>query len=133
VTLDAGQGLYVPVVKDADTRSLAEIADVLADFRISALRGSFRESELAGGNITISLSNDPDIVLARPIIFPGQACMLCLCGTQQELYLSDAEQIAVRHYANLGLSYDHRVINGRDAALFLRGIKNAMAEPGTLR
>jgi 2-oxoglutarate dehydrogenase E2 component (dihydrolipoamide succinyltransferase) len=132
ITLDLGQGLYVPVIKHADTRSLAGIADTLAGFRISALRGSFREADLAGGNITISLSNDADTVLARPIIFPGQTCMLCLCGTQEELYRTSAGDIAVRHFFNLGLTYDHRVINGREASEFLHELKSALSEPDCL-
>jgi len=132
VTLDLGHGLYVPVVKDADSRSLAEIADILADLRISALRGSFRDAELSGGNITISLSNDPDTVMARPIIFPGQSCMLCLCGTQQEVYRTGAGEMDVRHYVTLGLAYDHRVINGREASEFLHELKCILTEPRSL-
>jgi 2-oxoglutarate dehydrogenase E2 component (dihydrolipoamide succinyltransferase) len=129
ITLDLGHGLYVPVIKHADRLPLTEIASVLADLRISALRGSFRDADLSGGNITISLSNDPDTVLARPIVFPGQTCMLCLCGTQQEVYLTSAGTLDVRHVAHLGISYDHRVINGRDASDFLHELKRALAEP----
>jgi 2-oxoglutarate dehydrogenase E2 component (dihydrolipoamide succinyltransferase) len=132
VTLDLGKGLYVPVVKDVAARSLAEVADALADFRISALRGSFHGSELADGNITISLSNDPGTVLARPIIFPGQACVVCLCAPQEELYLTGAGDIAVRHFVNLGLSYDHRVLNGRDASRFLQELTGILADPDAL-
>jgi 2-oxoglutarate dehydrogenase E2 component (dihydrolipoamide succinyltransferase) len=132
LTLDLGQGLYVPVVKNADDRSLAEIADTVADLRISALRGSFRDADLSGGNITISLSNDQETVLARPIIFPGQSCMLCLCGTQQEVYLTSAGEVDVRHFATLGLGYDHRVINGRAASEFLHELTRILAEPRSL-
>jgi 2-oxoglutarate dehydrogenase E2 component (dihydrolipoamide succinyltransferase) len=132
VTLDLGKGLYIPVIEHADKKSLAEIADILADFRIRALRGSFRNSELAGGNITISLSNDADIVLARPIIFPGQTCMLCLCATQVELYRDNSGEICTSRYANLGITYDHRVVNGRDAVLFLQEIRHILANPDTL-
>lgn len=132
ITLDLGRGLYIPVIGRADTKSLAEIADILTDFRISALRGSFRESELTGGNITISLSNDPDILLATPIIFPGQACMLCLCSTQEELYQADSGEIVIRRYVHLGITYDHRIVNGRDATLFLQELKCTLAEPGSL-
>jgi 2-oxoglutarate dehydrogenase E2 component (dihydrolipoamide succinyltransferase) len=132
ITLDLGRGLYIPVLGRADTKSLAEISDILTDFRISALRGSFRESELTGGNITISLSNDPDILLATPIIFPGQACMLCLCSTQEELYQADSGEIVIRRYVHLGITYDHRIVNGRDATLFLQELKCTLAEPGSL-
>jgi 2-oxoglutarate dehydrogenase E2 component (dihydrolipoamide succinyltransferase) len=132
VTLDLGRGLYIPVIQHADRKSLTEIADIMADFRISALRGSFRADELAGGNITISLSNEADIVLARPIVFPGQTCILCLCGTQQELCRDDEGEIYTSRYVNLGIAYDHRVINGRDAVLFMREIKHLLADPALL-
>ncbi|HEY2242469.1 MAG TPA: 2-oxo acid dehydrogenase subunit E2 [Streptosporangiaceae bacterium] len=129
VTLDLGRGLFVPVVRDAGARSLDEIAGVLTDFRISALRGSFRAAELAGGNITISLSNDADVVLARPIVFPGQTCVLALCATQEELVRTPAGEIATRRYVNVGMSYDHRVLSGRDAIAFLHEIKRILAAP----
>jgi 2-oxoglutarate dehydrogenase E2 component (dihydrolipoamide succinyltransferase) len=132
ITMDLGKGLYIPVVGNADNKSLAEIADIMADFRISALRGAFLERELAGGNITISLSNDADIVLAWPIIFPGQTCMLCLHATQEELFLDAQGDIATRRYVNLGITYDHRVVNGREATLFLQEIKKVLAKPDGL-
>ncbi len=132
VTLDLGSGLYIPVIEHADRMSLTEIADITADFRISALRGSFRGGELAGGNITISLSNDEDIVLARPIVFPGQTCMLCLCAMQEELCRDGQGEIYTSRYVNLGITYDHRVVNGRDAALFVREIKHVLADPDRL-
>jgi 2-oxoglutarate dehydrogenase E2 component (dihydrolipoamide succinyltransferase) len=132
VTLDLGRGLYIPVIEHADTRSLTEIADIIADLRVSALRGSFRSSELSGGNITISLSNDTGIVLARPIVFPGQTCVLCLCGTQEELCRGGDGEIRTSRYVNLGITYDHRVVNGRDAALFLQEIARILADPEQL-
>lgn len=132
ITLDLGMGLYVPVIKHSEAKSVSEIADILADYRISALRGRFSASELAGGNITISLSNEADIVLAMPIVFPGQACMISLCGTQEELYRTADGNIGIRHYVNLMLAYDHRLVNGRDAALFLRQLRGELVEPGKL-
>ena len=132
VTLDLGKGLFVPVIRHAEEKQLTEITGILLDFRISALRGSFREKELSGGNITISLSNDPGVVLARPIIFPGQTCMLCLCAVQQELCLTDTGDVGTRNYLNLGITYDHRVINGRDAITFGQELNRLLGEPGKL-
>jgi 2-oxoglutarate dehydrogenase E2 component (dihydrolipoamide succinyltransferase) len=132
VTLDLGAGLYIPVIKDAQAKPLVEIADTLMDLRVSALRGSFRERELAGGNITISLNNDPDIVLAGPIIFTGQTCMLCLCSTQEEVYRTGGGDFDVRHYVHLGVTYDHRVVNGREAALLLQALKSALTDEEVL-
>jgi 2-oxoglutarate dehydrogenase E2 component (dihydrolipoamide succinyltransferase) len=128
VTLDLGKGLYIPVVRDAGDRSLTEVADALMYFRIGALRGTFQESELAGGNITVALNNDRDIILARPIIFSGQTCMVCLCATQEEVYRKPEGDFDVRRFVNLGLTYDHRVINGRDAMAFLGELRAVLAD-----
>jgi 2-oxoglutarate dehydrogenase E2 component (dihydrolipoamide succinyltransferase) len=123
VTTDVGTGLYVPVVHDPASLSLVAVADVLMDHRIKALRGGFDARDLAGGNITISLHNDEDVVLAKPIVMPGQTAVVCLCGTQDELFRNEDGEIGQRCYTNLGLAYDHRLVNGRDAVLFMRELK----------
>lgn len=128
VTLDIGRGMYIPVLKGAERLTIAQIADTLMDFRISALRGEFTEGDLSGGNITISLHTDEDVVLARAIIHPDHACILCLCGVQDEVRLDEGGEPRVRRHANLGLSYDHRMINGRGATDFLRELKAVLAD-----
>ena len=126
ITLDVGTGMYIPVLKGVQDMTVSQIADALMDFRISALRGEFAEHELTGGNIAVSLHTEADVVVARPIIHPDHACILCLCGVQEELYLVDGAPLT-RHYVNLGLSYDHRLINGREATIFLQEIKAMLA------
>jgi 2-oxoglutarate dehydrogenase E2 component (dihydrolipoamide succinyltransferase) len=133
VTVDVGTGLYIPVVRDAARTPMPHIASTLMEFRVKALRGQFEETDLTGGNITISLHDDAGIVLAQPLILPPHACMLTLGATQDELCLADSGEVRTRAYFNLGLAYDHRVINGRDAALFLTGIKRAFESPSLLR
>ncbi|TMC12074.1 MAG: acyltransferase [Chloroflexi bacterium] len=133
VTVDVGKGLYVPVVSGAAALTPAGIADLLLDYRIRALRDSFREEDLAGGNITISLHTDGDVVLALPIVFPSQVCMLSLCAVQEELYLTKTREVAARSRFPLGISYDHRVVNGRDAVGFLRELAVTFEDPGRLR
>lgn len=133
VTVDVGRGLYIPVVRGAARLTAAEIADVLLDHRIRALRDSFREEDLTGGAITISLHTDADVVLALPIVFPSQVCMLSLCAVQEELHLTETRAVAVRSTFPLGISYDHRVVNGRDAVRFLRELKTAFEDPDRLR
>lgn len=128
VTIDVGKGLYVPVVKNAAQLRLAEIAEVLTGFRLTAASGTFRADALTGGNMTITLHNEADIVLAIPIIQPGQTCALALAGTQRE---ADAEA-GTRAVANIGLAYDHRFINGRDAIIFLQAVKKALESPAIL-
>ncbi|MGP9017097.1 2-oxo acid dehydrogenase subunit E2 [Streptomyces sp. BR1] len=129
VTVDLGQGLYIPVVRDADELSVADVAERLEDIRFSALRGSFKGSELTGATITLSLNNDADVVFTQPIVFPGQTCMVSLGGTQSVLELTDEGEVVATRRAHIGLAFDHRVINGRDAVLFLQALKSALEQP----
>lgn len=130
VTVDVGRGLFMPVVRDADTQPLASIAETLTDFRIKALRGSFREEEFADAGIAVSLNNDDGIVFAVPIVFPGTACMVTLGGVVEELGLGADGRPEPRRVCHVGLAYDHRLVNGREAMAFLRGIRTALQAPG---
>ena len=123
VTVDVGTGLSVPVVTDGHALSLPDIGRVLASFRVRALRRRLSETDLADANIALALNDDDGIVAAQPLILPPLVCMLNLCSVQQELRLCEGGEIGVGHYFHLGLAYDHRLINGREAALFLRAIK----------
>lgn len=123
ITIDVGTGLYIPVVKEAATKSLAEIANEMMEFRLKALRRIFKEEELREGHITISLHSGKDLIVAVPIIFPTQTCILSLCSEQEELYLDADGRVRVRRYLHLGIAYDHRVINGAEAVQFLQEIK----------
>lgn len=121
VTFDMGQGLYVPVVHD--TGSLREIADTLMRYRLAATEGDFRERDLTGANIAITLHTDADVILAIPFVFPGTVCALAVTSPQPEVVLGDDGAVTTRTVANIGLAYDHRLINGRDAALFLAALR----------
>ena len=81
---------------------------------------------MSGGHLTISLHTDRDVLVAIPIIFPTQTCMLSLCSEQDELYLRADGSVGMRHYLTLGAAYDHRVINGAEAARFLQEIKRRL-------
>jgi 2-oxoglutarate dehydrogenase E2 component (dihydrolipoamide succinyltransferase) len=124
VTFDMGEGLYVPVVHD--TGSLRTIADTLMRYRLAATEGDFREKDLTGANIAITLHTDADIVLAIPLIFPGTVCALAITSPQQELILGEDGAVTTRTIANIGLAYDHRLINGRDASRFLTALRAAL-------
>lgn len=132
ITIDADNGLFVPVIKNASTRTVEEIAEIAGTFRLSASRGKFREEDLNGGNISIALHRDPDIVLAIPLIFPGQTCCLALAGAQQVLIKNDDGNVTVRTVANIGLAYDHRFTNGAQALRFLQSVKEALESPDRL-
>ncbi|MBD2411757.1 hypothetical protein FACHB389_29270 [Nostoc calcicola FACHB-389] len=129
ITLDLGKGLFIPVIRDVGEISLSDIANKLIDFRLKAMRGQFNEEELNQGNISISINMDRDSLVTIPIILPSQTCMLSLGGIQEELYLDAEKNIKIRSYINLGLAYDHRVINGREAAQFLTKIKTRFEQP----
>ncbi|WP_182886085.1 2-oxo acid dehydrogenase subunit E2 [Microbispora sp. H10885] len=128
VTVDVGRGLFIPVVRDVADRPLAEIARDLVDYRKTALTGSFRESDLEGGNITLTLHTSDGIVHAVPIVFPGQTCALSLTAPRPEV-VPDGLGFAVRKTAAIGLAYDHRFVNGRDAAEFLGELRSALESP----
>ncbi|GAA4262893.1 2-oxo acid dehydrogenase subunit E2 [Dactylosporangium darangshiense] len=114
VTVDAGNGLYLPVVRDVAALSLEQIAAALAAMREAARAGTLRAEDLAGANIGLSVTNYADVVLTQPIIPPGMTCMLSLAGTQR------TDRFA------LGIAHDHRVVNGRDAVIVLRDVKRVL-------
>ncbi|MEU0383200.1 2-oxo acid dehydrogenase subunit E2 [Streptomyces chartreusis] len=122
VTVDVGKGLFVPTVRDADTKGTEEIATDLMRFRVQAMRASFREEDLTGSNIALSLNVDPGITLVRPLVLPGHVCAVSLSGPQHELDLDDTGAVVRRSYVHLGCAYDHRAVNGRDAARFLLAV-----------
>jgi 2-oxoglutarate dehydrogenase E2 component (dihydrolipoamide succinyltransferase) len=123
VTVDVGTGLSVPVIAGADRAPLPDIGRELAEVRIKALRGRLHEADLADGNIALALNDGDGVVAAQPLILPPMACMVNLCSVQRELRLDEAGQAAVSRYFHLGLAYDHRLINGQEAAAFLRAVK----------
>lgn len=126
VTIDAGRGLFVPVVKNASGQDVERIAQAMRRFRRNAERNEFRAEELDGGNITISLNHEPGVVAAIPVIFPGQTCAVTLTGARTELGLDDEGTVVPRTVTDIGLAYDHRFVNGRDAVLFLQRIRQAL-------
>lgn len=83
VTMDVGRGLYVPVIADASGLDVAGVAEAVGRFRRTAVSGAFRESELSGGNLTVALHNDSDVVLAVPFVFPGTLCTLAVAGPRR--------------------------------------------------
>jgi pyruvate/2-oxoglutarate/acetoin dehydrogenase E1 component/pyruvate/2-oxoglutarate dehydrogenase complex dihydrolipoamide acyltransferase (E2) component len=128
VTLDAGNGLYVPVVRSVERKSLADIADELAGLRMQAFRGSFTELELAGANIAVSWNHEPDVILVQPVIPPGLTCAVSVSGRQQELSLDPDGRVVATPHVYLGLAHDHRLVNGREAIAFLTALAQSLAD-----
>lgn len=126
VSFDLGKGLFIPVVKRARDKTLLEIAKTIMQFRKQAEAGTFHVDELAGGHISITLNVEDDVVFAKPLIYPGQTCMISVAGVFEELYQARDKSVASRRYTNLGLAYDHRHINGSEAMRFMRTIKEKL-------
>ncbi|WP_405110975.1 2-oxo acid dehydrogenase subunit E2 [Paenibacillus sp. FSL K6-1217] len=123
VTIDVGTGLYIPVIKSEHTGSIENTAEVMMEYKYKALRNSFTEADLMDGNITISLNTSADVVSVIPIVLPGQTGMISVGAVMKELVLKDGT-VAERSYLNLGLAYDHRVVNGLYAVEFLTRLKS---------
>jgi 2-oxoglutarate dehydrogenase E2 component (dihydrolipoamide succinyltransferase) len=126
VTVDTGAGLYLPVVRHAGELTHAQIGDVLTAFSAKARHGTFRAEDLTGANIGLSLTNYTDVLFTQPIIPPGTTCMLALSGTHRDAVAGAGGTVVTRSWFSLGLAYDHRVVNGRDAVVFLRDVKHAL-------
>ncbi|MBG0824527.1 2-oxo acid dehydrogenase subunit E2 [Planomonospora sp. ID91781] len=131
VTMDVGRGMVVPVVKDAGGRPLAEIARDLMRLRQAALNGSFREDDLRGGSIMVTLHTEEAVVTAVPVVFPGQTCALSLTAPRPEVVETAEGVFTTRRVVSLGLAYDHRFVNGREAAEFLGALRSALESPAS--
>ncbi|WP_158842368.1 2-oxo acid dehydrogenase subunit E2 [Saccharothrix deserti] len=127
VTMDAGNGLYTPVIRDCGQRSIVDIADDMMDLRMKAWRGEFTAAELSGGTITVSLNNDEGVLLVQPIVMWPQVCMVSVGGPRPQVVIEDGVPVQ-RTVVTLGLAYDHRVVNGRDAIAFLRVIAESLSD-----
>ncbi|WP_405818606.1 2-oxo acid dehydrogenase subunit E2 [Streptomyces sp. NBC_00838] len=131
VTVDAGNGLYIPVLRDCAARSLADLSDDLMEFRMKAFRGEFTAGELSGGSLSVSLNVEPGVLVVQPIVMWPQLCMVSVGGPLTRLVLADGKPVPAT-VVTLGLAYDHRVVNGREAVAFLRTVADALHDPEQL-
>ena len=131
ITVDVGTGLFIPALDDPSGRSVADIAAALTSLRITAMRRGFSGQELRTGSITVALQTEDGVVIAQPLVLPDTACMVSLCAVHEELVLA-AGRVTTAPYVHLGLAYDHRLINGREAAAFLGRIRDALERPESL-
>lgn len=131
VTIDAGNGLFIPVIRDAGRLPLAEIGATLTGYGRAARGAGFAADQLRGARISVSVTAYSGIVFTVPLIHPDQVAMLSMGMLTSRLVLSSGvpRESAV---LPLGISYDHRVVNGRDAILFLRAIGLRFADRGWL-
>ncbi|HEU4960841.1 MAG TPA: 2-oxoglutarate dehydrogenase complex dihydrolipoyllysine-residue succinyltransferase [Sphingomonas sp.] len=128
VAVSAPQGLVVPVIRDADQMSVAEIEKTIGDFGRRAKSGELKMEEMKGGTFTISNGGVFGSLLSTPIINPPQSAVLGLHRIEDRPVVRDG-QVVVRPMMYLALSYDHRLVDGREAVTFLVALKNAIEDP----
>src|SRR5215831_7185656 len=128
VAVGTDRGLVVPVVRDADRMSLAEIEQAIADFGKRAREGKLTIEEMQGGTFTISNGGVYGSVLSTPILNPPQSGSLGMHRIDDRAVVRNGE-IVVRPMMNLALSYDHRIVDGRDAVTFLVRVKECLEDP----
>jgi len=131
VAVGSPRGLVVPVLRNCDQLSFAAIEKSIADFGRRAQDGKLAIEELAGGTFSISNGGVFGSMLSTPIINPPQSAILGVHATKDRAVVEDG-QIVVRPMNYLALSYDHRIIDGREAVLFLVAIKEALEDPARL-
>jgi len=128
VAVATPQGLLVPVVRAADTLSLAALAARTRELAAKAREKKLAPAELEGGSFTISNVGMYGITAFTPIINLPQAAILGVCAVEESLALVGGN-VTVRKLMGLSLTFDHRVLDGAEAALFLKGIMDALENP----
>jgi 2-oxoglutarate dehydrogenase E2 component (dihydrolipoamide succinyltransferase) len=131
VAVGSPRGLVVPILRDADRMSFAEIEKKIGDFGKRAQDGKLAIEELTGGTFSISNGGVFGSMLSTPIINPPQSAILGVHATKDRAVVENG-QVVVRPMNYLALSYDHRIIDGREAVLFLVAIKEALEDPARL-
>jgi 2-oxoglutarate dehydrogenase E2 component (dihydrolipoamide succinyltransferase) len=131
VAVGSPRGLVVPILRDADQMSFAEVEKKIADFGKRAQDGKLAIEELTGGTFSISNGGVFGSMLSTPIINPPQSAILGVHLTKERPVVENG-QIVIRPMNYLALSYDHRIIDGREAVLSLVAIKEALEDPARL-
>lgn len=131
VAVGTERGLVVPVVRNADQKTFAEIELEIADFAKRAQAGKLSIEELSGGTFTVSNGGVFGSMLSTPIINPPQSAILGIHATKERPVVVNGE-IVIRPMNYLALSYDHRLIDGREAVLGLSAMKAALEDPAVM-
>lgn len=131
VAVGTPQGLVVPVVRDAGDMGLADIETTIGDFGARARNGKITPDEMAGGTFTISNGGVYGSLMSTPILNPPQSGILGMHKIEKRPIVVD-DAIVIRPMMYLALSYDHRIIDGREAVSFLSRIKDMVEDPRRL-
>jgi 2-oxoglutarate dehydrogenase E2 component (dihydrolipoamide succinyltransferase) len=128
IAIGADRGLVVPVLRHAERMSFAEIEQAIDDFAQRAQENKLKPHELEGGTFTITNGGIYGSLFSTPIVNPPQSGVLGMHAIQ-ERPVAQAGQVVIRPMMYVALTYDHRILDGRDAASFLRRVKEAIEEP----
>jgi 2-oxoglutarate dehydrogenase E2 component (dihydrolipoamide succinyltransferase) len=131
IAVGSPRGLVVPILRDADQLTIAEIEQQIGDFGKRAQEGKLTVEELTGGTYTISNGGVFGSLLSTPIINPPQSAILGVHATRDRAVVENG-QVVVRPMNYLAQSYDHRIIDGREAVLSLVAIKEALEDPARM-
>ncbi len=131
IAVSSPGGLIVPILRNADQLGFAETEKAIADFGSRAQAGQLKLEELQGGNFTISNGGVFGSLLSTPILNPPQSGVLGMHRIEERAVVRDG-QIVIRPMMYLALSYDHRIVDGREAVTFLVRIKEALEDPARL-
>ncbi len=131
IAVGTDRGLVVPILRDADQMSIADIEKKIAEFGQKAKDGKLTIEELTGGTFSISNGGVFGSMLSTPIINPPQSAILGVHATK-ERPVAENGQVVIRPMNYLAMSYDHRIIDGREAVLALVAMKEALEDPARL-
>jgi 2-oxoglutarate dehydrogenase E2 component (dihydrolipoamide succinyltransferase) len=131
IAIGSGRGLVVPVLRNAERLSFAEVELEIAEFAQRANANKLRPEDLTGGTFTITNGGVYGSLLSTPIINPPQSGVLGL-HTIQERPIAHQGQVVIRPMMYVALTYDHRIVDGREAVTFLRRIKEIIEEPARM-
>jgi 2-oxoglutarate dehydrogenase E2 component (dihydrolipoamide succinyltransferase) len=131
IAVGTDRGLMVPIIRDADQLSIADIEKQIGDFGARAKIGKITLEELTGGTFSISNGGVFGSMLSTPIINPPQSAILGVHATKERAVVENG-QIVIRPMNYLAMSYDHRIIDGREAVLALVAMKDALEDPARL-
>ncbi|HXT12095.1 MAG TPA: 2-oxoglutarate dehydrogenase complex dihydrolipoyllysine-residue succinyltransferase [Candidatus Angelobacter sp.] len=131
VAIGSGKGLVVPVLRNAERLSFAEIEIAIGDFGRRAQENKLKPDELQGGTFTVTNGGVYGSLLSTPIVNPPQSGVLGMHGIQDRPVAREG-QVVIRPMMYVALTYDHRIVDGREAVTFLRRIKEAIETPARM-
>ena len=131
IAIGSPRGLVVPILRDADQMSIADIEQAIVDYAKKAKDGKIALEDLTGGTFSITNGGTFGSMMSTPIINPPQSAILGMHATKERAVVENG-QVVVRPMMYLALSYDHRIIDGREDVLTLVAIKDALEDPARL-